>query len=208
VSVKALSKMIRRRFSEALQKLNPDIFASLPATTWINGWNTFCKPYGNGAETVLQYLARYVFRIAITNSRIVNLDDGHIVFRYKDRATKQWRHCRLDDFTFLDRLLQHVLPKGFRKVRYYGLWHHSKKAQQQALRLLAQKASKSKDTPADLGQLAPEAESLAARHEPKTYETNFQLTCPRCGCERVIHIEELKRRRYSAATPRRTGAGP
>lgn len=66
VSVKALSKMIRRRFGEALQKRKPEVFASLPAQTWINGWNTFCKPYGNGAETVLQYLARYVFRIAIT----------------------------------------------------------------------------------------------------------------------------------------------
>jgi len=208
VPVKALSKMIRQRFGEALQKLEPEVFASLPAQTWINGWNTFCKPYGNGAETVLQYLARYVFRIAITNSRIVNLDDGHITFRYKDRATKQWRHCTLDDFAFLDRLLQHVLPKGFHKVRYYGLWHHSKKAQQQARRLLELKAPKSKETPpADIGQLAPEAEALANQHEPKICETGFQPTCPRCGCERVTHIEELKRRRHSGATPR-TGASP
>ncbi|GAG36462.1 unnamed protein product, partial [marine sediment metagenome] len=53
----------------------------------------------------------YVFRIAITNARIVNMDDGHVTFRYKDRATKQWRHCRLDDFAFLDRFLQHVYPR-------------------------------------------------------------------------------------------------
>jgi len=212
VPVKALSKMIRRRFGEALQTLKPEVFASLSARTWINGWNTFCKPYGNGAETVLQYLARYVFRIAITNSRVVNMDDGHITFRYKDRATKQWRHCMLDDFTFLDRLLQHVLPKGFHKVRYYGLWHHSKKAQQQARRLLELTDRKPKETPpgqtsADIAQLVPEAEALANQHEPKLCETGFQPTCPHCGCERVIHLEQIKRRRHSRATPC-TGASP
>jgi len=207
VPVKALSKMIRRRFGEQLAKLKPEVFDAIPATTWINGWNTFCKPYGDGAEAVLQYLARYVFRIAITNARIVNMDEGHITFRYKDPATKAWRHCRLDDFTFLDRLLQHVLPKGFHKVRYYGLWHHSKQAQQQALRLLELTDRKPKETPADIGQLAPEAEALANRHEPKTCETDFQPTCPRCGCERVIHLAELKRSVPSATTLCR-GASP
>jgi len=180
VPVKALSKRIRRRFGEALRKRKPEVFDSLPHQTWINGWNTFCKPYGDGAEAVLQYLARYVFRIAITNARILNMDDGHVTFRYKDRATKAWRHCRLDDFTFLDRLLQHVLPKGFHKVRYYGLWHHSKRAQQQARRLLELKAPNPTPMPAEVQHLAPQAEVLAAEHEPKTQETNFQPTCPRC----------------------------
>jgi len=216
--VKALSKMIRRRFGEQLRKLKPEVFASLPHQTWINGWNTFCKPYGDGAGAVLQYLARYVFRIAITNARILNMDDGHVTFRYrvrrsppaaggKDRATKQWRHCRLDDFTFLDRLLQHVLPKGFHKVRYYGLWHHSKRAQQQARRLLELKTPNPKPMPAEVQHLAPQAEAMAAEHEPKARETNFQPTCPRCGCERVIHIEELKRPVRSPTTPR-TGPSP
>jgi len=212
VPVKALSKMIRRRFGEQLQKLKPERFDLIPATTWINGWNTFCKPYGNGAEAVLQYLARYVFRIAITNARIINMDDAHITFRYKDRATKQWRYCRLDDFTFLDRLLRHVLPKGFHKVRYYGLWHHSKRAQQQARRLLELAARKLKETPPnqtppDIAQLAPEAEAMAAEREPTMRDTDFQPTCPRCGSERIVHIEELKRR-VRSATERHRGASP
>jgi len=212
VPVQALSKMIRRRFGEQLAKLSPEAFDAVPATAWINGWNTFSKPYGDGAEAVLQYLARYVFRIAITNARIVNMDDGHITFRHRDRTTKQWRHCRLDDFTFLDRFLQHVLPKGFHKVRYYGLWHHSKRAQQEALRLLEQKADKSEATPpnatpADIAKLAPEAETLAAQREPTTRDTNFQPTCPHCGCERVTQIEELKRP-VPSATTRRRGASP
>ena len=212
IPVKALSKRIRHRFGQALAKSNPEAFDAIPATAWINGWNTFCKPYGQGAEVVLPYLARYVFRIAFTNARIVDMDDEHITFRHKDRATKQWRHCRLHDFAFLDRFLQHVLPKGFHKVRYYGLWHHSQRAQQQARRLLETTSPRPKETPpgptpADIAHLAPEAETLAARHEPQTRETNFQPTCPRCGCERVLHIEELKPTGPSAAT-RHRGASP
>jgi len=212
VPVKALSKMIRRRFGQQLRKLKPAVFQSLPPQTWINGWNTFCKPYGHGADAVLEYLARYVFRVAITNARIVNMDDGHVTFRHKDRAAKQWRHCRLDDFTFLDRLLQHVLPKGFHKVRYYGLWHHSKRVQQQARLLLELKAGKLQRASPDsrsgnIAHLAPEAEAQAAQQEPTMRETSFQPTCPRCGSDRVIHLEELKRPLQPAAA-RAWGAGP
>jgi hypothetical protein len=204
VPVNALSKLIRRRFGEALKKLKPDLYDALSPETWINGWNTFCKPYGQGADVVLRYLARYVFRIAFTNSRIVDMEDAHITFRYKDRATKQWRHCRLHDFDFLDRLLRHVLPQGFHKVRYYGLWHHSKHAQQQARRLLDMMEREPNETPPEIADLAPLAEALAAKDEPVVTDTTFKPTCPRCGCERVIHLEERKR---SAAT-RRTGHSP
>jgi hypothetical protein len=65
--------------------------------------------------TLHRYLARYVFRVAITNSRIVGLDD-------KDRKSKQWRTTRLSGHEFMRRFLQHVLPKGLHKVRYYGPW--------------------------------------------------------------------------------------
>ena len=207
VPVKALSKLIRGRFRDKLENTKPEVFESLPPTTWTSGWNTFCKPYGDGAEAVLQYLARYVFRIAITNARIVNMDDGHVTFRYRDRTTKQWRHCRLDDFEFLDRFLQHVLPKGFHKVRYYGLWHHSKRAQQQARRLLELKGSDVKPMPEEMRDLAPEAEAIAAKNDPTARTTAFRPTCPHCGCEQVIHIEALKRPVRSPAAPR-TGPSP
>jgi hypothetical protein len=204
IPVKALSKRIRQRFGKALKEIKPEVFDSLPEATWINGWNTFCKGYGRGTEAVLQYLARYVFRVAITNARIVSMEDGHVTFRWKDRSTSQWRLCRLDDFSFLDRFLMHVLPKGFHKVRYYGLWHHSKKAQQQARRLLELTERPPEETPEEVAQLAPQAEALAAQRDPKVRETNFTPKCPRCGCEAVIHLEELKR---SAAMPRNR-AGP
>ena len=72
---------------------------------------------------MLDYLARYVFRIAITNARIVGLDDAGVTFRYRDRKIRRRRICRLSGDEFMRRFLQHVLPRGFHKVRYFGLWH-------------------------------------------------------------------------------------
>ena len=79
-------------------------------------------------SAVLRYLARYVFRIAITNSRIVALDDHTVALRYKHRQSNRWRICTLDGAEFMRRFLQHVLPKGLHKVRYFGLWHPSKRS--------------------------------------------------------------------------------
>ncbi len=216
VPVRALSKMIRHRFSEALAKRKPEVHASLHPRTWLKGWNTFCKPYGDGGQAVLRYLARYVFRIAINNARIVDMDEGHITFRHRvhreldeggeDRSAPRWRRCRLDDGTFLDRFLQHVLPKGFHKVRYYGLWHHSKKAQRQALRLLRTDASVAQAPTAESAPAGRETETLVVAPEPAEPEPGFQPTCPYCGCERVIHLGELKRpNRFLASCRKRDG---
>ena len=63
----------------------------------------------------------YVFRVAITSSRIVGLDENGVVFRHKHRAANRWRTTQLSGHEFMRRFLQHVLPKGLHKVRYYGL---------------------------------------------------------------------------------------
>ena len=72
---------------------------------------------------MLEYLARYVFRVALTNARIVGLDDEAVTIQYKERKTGRRRTCRLSGDEFMRRFLQHVLPRGFHKVRYFGLWH-------------------------------------------------------------------------------------
>jgi hypothetical protein len=95
----------------------------LPKAAWSKPWVVDCTAWGEGDEAVLRYLARYVFRVAITNSRIVGLDDKGVTIRHKDRKSMQWRTTRLSGHEFMRRFLQHVLPKGLHKVRYYGLWH-------------------------------------------------------------------------------------
>ena len=194
VPVKALSSLIRGRFRDALSKRHPQVFPSIPASAWARGWNTFCKPCGHGADAVLRYLARYVFRIAITRSRLVDMDDSHVTFRHKDGATGAWRRTRVPGVEFLRRFVMHVLPKGFHKVRYYGLWHHSKRRQQHALRLLESLSRPcSASAPAEIGALATQAEALAAADPSTPGDGAFRPTCPHCGCERVVAIAELKR---------------
>jgi hypothetical protein len=79
-----------------------------------------CKPVGNGTSA-LKYLAPYIYRVAITNNRIDRLENGQVSFRFKKSDTEQWETKTLPVFDFIHRFLQHVLPKGLVKIRYYGL---------------------------------------------------------------------------------------
>jgi hypothetical protein len=119
VPVRALSVLFRAKFRDALQMT--DLFPSVPAQTWTRPWVVHSKPVGTG-EKALAYLARYVFRVAITDNSIVSDHDGVVTFRYKDSETRQQRLCSLPAEEFIRRFLQHVLPPGFVKVRYYGLF--------------------------------------------------------------------------------------
>ena len=129
VPVAVLSRKIAAEFRAALKAAAPDDFADIPASVWQREWVSFCKHYGDGNDAVLSYLSRYVFRTAISNARILGMDQSHVTFRWKDRNANGWRTERLPGVEFLRRFLQHVLPQGFHKVRYYGLWHPSKREQ-------------------------------------------------------------------------------
>jgi len=120
VPVRALSKMFRGIFVDLARKALPDI--TLPKSIWDQDWVVYAKPAVQGADRVLAYLGRYVHRVAITNSRIVSIDDGRVVFRYKRVGDPTWTTMALDAHEFIRRFLQHVLPTGLHKVRYYGLW--------------------------------------------------------------------------------------
>jgi hypothetical protein len=109
----------------ALAKRRPDLV--LPKAVSRKRWVIHRTTWGDGAEAVLRYLARYVFRVAITESRIVGLDDGGVTIRHKQRASGHWHTTRLNGHEFIRRFLQHVLPKGLHKVRYSGLWHRARR---------------------------------------------------------------------------------
>ncbi|MBP7937529.1 MAG: transposase [Phycisphaerae bacterium] len=190
--VKALSRLIAARFRDALQKARPDAFASLPRKTWKQPWCSFAKHYGRGKQAVVDYLARYAFRIALTNARIVAMDDTHVTFKYKQRDTGEWRKCRLTGLELLRRFLMHVLPKGFHKLRYYGLWHPSKRDLQQRARLLLALLGRLRPVePVLIADLAAEAD--AASQDPETPAAGFSPACPGCGTRRVEHLQERRR---------------
>jgi len=120
VPVKALSRLFRGRFLYNISKQFTDI--ELPKSTRKKDWVIHCKPAVHGTGAVLNYLARYIHRVAITNSRIISTDDGKVVFRYKDPGGAQTKTMTVSAQEFIRRFLQHVLPAGVHKVRYYGLW--------------------------------------------------------------------------------------
>ena len=117
--VKALSLIFRAKFRDALKKTH--LFKSVPNDVWYKDWVVHCKPVGDGTRA-LKYLAPYVYRVAITDNRIVKLENGQVSFRVKDSTTGQWKTETIPAIEFIRRFLQHVVPKGFVKIRYYGLF--------------------------------------------------------------------------------------
>ncbi|MCF8360840.1 MAG: transposase [Prolixibacteraceae bacterium] len=80
-----------------------------------------------------KYLSRYVFRVAITDRRIVDVKDGKVLFTWKDYRTARFHRMKLDIDEFIRRFLLHVLPKGFFKVRYYGIFSSRYRKKKQVL---------------------------------------------------------------------------
>jgi hypothetical protein len=117
VPVKALSSIFRAKFRDGLKKT--DLFDAVPAGVWQKDWVVHCKPVSNGT-CALKYLAPYIYRVAITNNRIKKLENDQVSFYFKNSSTNQWETKTLPVFDFIHRFLQHVLPKGFVKIRYYG----------------------------------------------------------------------------------------
>ncbi|PYT04936.1 MAG: IS91 family transposase [Acidobacteria bacterium] len=118
VPVRALSVIFRAKFRDLLK--NTELFDQVDARVWKKQWVVHSEPVGTG-EAAFKYLAPYIFRVAISNSRIVKLEDGRVTFKYKDSATDQVRYATVSAEEFMRRFLQHVLPERFVKVRYYGL---------------------------------------------------------------------------------------
>jgi hypothetical protein len=99
---------------------------------------------------VLNYLARYIFRVAISNSRLERFENGQVTFRYRDNRSQQLHRVTLPAQKFIHRFLLHVLPRGCAKVRYYGIWSPSCRAQlEQARTLLGAATAKAVDSMPD-----------------------------------------------------------
>ena len=135
--VKVLSRVFRGKFlaglrcafrskrlafhGECLPLANEKTFATFLRTLFRQDWVVYAKPPFGGPEHVLHYLARYTHRVAISNHRLLSVNDSHVTFRWKDYAhhNKQ-RAMTLSGEEFLRRFLQHVLPKSFPRIRYFG----------------------------------------------------------------------------------------
>lgn len=115
--VRAMSKMFKAKFRDEMKKtelLNP-----IPTQVWNIDWNVNCQAVGNSAHSV-KYLAHYVFKVAISNSRILKVQDRKVLLKYQVPHSNRRRTMALEVMEFIRRFLQHTLPTGFMKIRYYG----------------------------------------------------------------------------------------
>jgi Putative transposase len=138
--VRVLSRLFRRLFLAALADAHAagrlaffgeiaglrrrEAFAAHLSPLRRKNWFVYAKPPFSGPEAVLAYLARYTHRVAIANSRLVALDERGVTFRYKDyrrNGQARYRTMTLSADEFIRRFLLHVLPKGFHRIRHYGL---------------------------------------------------------------------------------------
>lgn len=100
-----------------------DAFAQLMNRLYAKKWVTYCKAPFGGSEQVLGYLARYTHRVAISNHRLIKVDDGRVYFEWRDyRDSNKVKVMSLEAAEFIRRFLLHVLPQNFHKIRYYGLF--------------------------------------------------------------------------------------
>jgi hypothetical protein len=115
-AVRVLVRHYNRRLDEITQEQVRDFLLYLIDS----------KGYAKSTYTVLNYLAHYIHRVAITNSRIISADNGKVTFRYKEsKSGARIKTMTVSAEEFIRRFLQHVLPAGVHKVRYYGLWSSS-----------------------------------------------------------------------------------
>lgn len=164
---KALSPIFRAIFRRALQKTN--LFALVSPKVWRKKWVVHCKSVGNG-QAALKYLAPYIFRVALSNRRLIRCVDtgdmtsSRITFSFRSSDDGQLKRCTLSAEDFIQRFIQHILPHRFVKVRYYGFFAATQRAKLIALQK-------------QLASLAPLDDACQDTVSPVPHK----ILCPKCG---------------------------
>jgi hypothetical protein len=178
--VRALSVIFRAKFKAVLAQAR--LLSAVPQAVWHQSWVVHALPAGRG-DKALGYLARYVLRVAIVNSRLEAFEAGRVTFRFRDNRTQRLCRVTLTGAEFLRRFLQHILPMGFPKVRYYGLAsasahpHH-----QRAQSLLLTTLDKPQNLPTTLLDASVPIDSPGP-------------LCPQCHAGHLHIVETLRPRR-------------
>jgi hypothetical protein len=182
VPVKALSKIFRAKFRDELARAG--LLNGIDPAVWTENFITDSRAVGDG-ESTLKYLSRYVFRVAISNARIVSCEDGRVRFRWKKSGSRRWRTMDLDALEFIRRFLQHVLPRGLQKVRHYGFLSPRSAVSLDEVRVRVAEKNASVDAP-QIDSAANAARITSSTQTASPAEHSF---CSRCGGRlRVIAI--------------------
>ena len=115
--VRALSQIYRARFRDII--VQAGLIHRIPREVWQKNWNVNCQAAGAAGQSI-RYLSQYVFKVAISDHRIVSAENGFVTFSYRKPDSRRIRFMKISAEEFMRRFLQHTLPSGFMKVRYYG----------------------------------------------------------------------------------------
>ncbi len=198
--VRVLSRLFRRVFLQKLEAsfnngdlafrnhlaplAEPSAFTALVRPLRSTEWVVYAKRPFAGPEVVLAYLSRYTHRVAIANSRLLAVDDERVTFRWKDYRAKEENRYKTMSLTteeFIRRFLIHVLPKGFHRIRHYGLFAN------------AQRASNLHHARILLNVAATTASDDGQHHDANDEDIiPYWRRCPRCGA--AMHIVETFQR--------------
>jgi hypothetical protein len=198
LAVHVLSQVFRGKFLDQLKKAyragrlkcigrakllsQRKVFHQLLDRLYSKGWVVYAKQPFGGPEQVLAYLGRYTHRVAISNHRLVSMNNGSVTFQWRDyHDGSKTKLMTLDAGEFLRRFLLHVLPEGFCKIRYYGIL-----------------SSRRRRSDLTRCKLLLGMEPVQVLREPKTWqEVLLDLTgidvrqCPHCHDGRMVHVHEL-----------------
>jgi hypothetical protein len=181
--VKALSDRCRNLFRQHLVKATPEALRDIAASVWKQRWVVHSAAVGSG-EPALRYLSRYVFKTATGNRTLPRQPDGRLRWRYRDTATRAWRHVDLEPFELLRRFLQHVLPRGFHRVRRFGWWHPGGRVKRKRVRALLRQPPGL--TPAEQAAWQPPESHAPAPEDALPDNPTPPLKCARCGAVLVV----------------------
>jgi hypothetical protein len=200
--VRVLSRLFRRLFLELLEKALDEgqlkLFSSLQELQDRKAflrylvplrkkeWVVYAKKPFAGPQQVLDYVGRYTHRVAISNNRILNIEDGQVTFRYKDyRNGSQQKTMTLSADEFIRRFLLHVLPEAFHRIRYYGfLGNRYRKEKLEHCRQLLGMVPRQPDSPTKVAEL-----DYRDRYQALTGSSLWE--CPACHRGRMIVIGEI-----------------
>jgi len=176
-NVKNLSVVFRGKFIRGLQKLMP-VEKPFIRQLYKDNWVVYAKEPFAGPTQVVEYLGRYTHKVAISNHRILNIDDTGILFRYLDYRDNKQKIMTLQGPEFLRRFCQHILPRGFVRIRHYGLLSTARRGQLRELQLVF--------------GIVPEVKEKKDWKEICREHLNFDPDiCPLCGKGKMVTIEML-----------------
>jgi hypothetical protein len=175
--IKALGAHFRTLFKTRLLQAQPELFGQIPAKVWQRHWNVDSRVAGSG-ENALRYLSRYVFKTATANQPVQLLPDGKVRWNYRDSQTRKLTAIHLDPLEFLRRFLQHILPRGYARVRTFGWLHPAAKVRANRVRALLRQPPLL--TPAEEQTWKPPADPELEPPESQPLVTCSAPLCPRC----------------------------